>query len=172
MSSQITLYFINNRVILIFTNTCNFNFKATHVQSVSIARSQGLLESFCVSFPCNFILAWLHSSCSRAHRWELPQKYYSKPFDRAIDALCNLIQRNQFRKAKLTFLATVPASASVSPSFRHSDLPRRRKPRVFSRQHVSRPLRDRKVQRLVALLGPRRPLRKVAAGGGAAGHAP
>ena len=44
------------------------------VQSASIARSQGLLNSFWGSSSCNFVLAWLHSSCSMTHRpRELPQ---------------------------------------------------------------------------------------------------
>ena len=60
-------------------------------QSASIARSQGLLESICASSSCNFLLAWLHSSCSMAHRpGELPQKLSSKPCDWAIDALCTV----------------------------------------------------------------------------------
>ena len=61
------------------------------IQSVSIARSQGLLESFCVSSSCNYLLALLHSSCSMAKAHlprELPQKLFSKPCDQAIDALC------------------------------------------------------------------------------------
>ena len=59
------------------------------VQSVSIARSQGLLESFCVRSSGNFLLARLHSSCSMAHQpGELPQILSSKHCDRAIDALC------------------------------------------------------------------------------------
>ena len=61
------------------------------IQSASIARSQGLLESFCVSSSGNFLLAWLHSSCNMAHRpGELRQKLSSKPCDRAIDALCTI----------------------------------------------------------------------------------
>ena len=43
------------------------------VQSASIARSHGLLEGSCVSSSCNFILAWLHSSCGVAH-WGAIQK--------------------------------------------------------------------------------------------------
>ena len=39
----------------------------TDIQSASTARSQGLLESFCVSSSGNFLLAWRHNSCSMAH---------------------------------------------------------------------------------------------------------
>ena len=60
------------------------------VQSVLIAGLQGLLESFCASFFGNFLLVWLHSSCTIAHLpGELQQKHSSKPCDRAIDALCS-----------------------------------------------------------------------------------
>ena len=38
------------------------------VQIVSIARSQGLRNSFCVSSSGNFLCVWLHSSCSMAQR--------------------------------------------------------------------------------------------------------
>ena len=38
-----------------------------HVQGVSIARSRGLVNSFCGSSSCNFLLDWLHSSCGMAH---------------------------------------------------------------------------------------------------------
>ena len=38
------------------------------VQSASIARSQGLVKHFCGSSSSNFVLAWLHRSCSMAHR--------------------------------------------------------------------------------------------------------
>ena len=63
---------------------------------MSIALSQGLLESFCASSSINFLLAWLHSSCSMAHRpAELPQKLSSKPCDRAIDSLCNNQEERQ-----------------------------------------------------------------------------
>ena len=55
-----------------------------------IAQSQGLLESFCVSSSGNFLLVWLHSSCSMAHRpGELTQKLSSKPCNQAIDTLCS-----------------------------------------------------------------------------------
>ena len=35
-----------------------------YLQSTSIARSQGLVKSLCGSSSCNFLLAWLHISCT------------------------------------------------------------------------------------------------------------
>ena len=45
-----------------------------YVQSASIALSQDLVNRFCGSSSCNFLLDRLHSSCGMAH-WpgELPQ---------------------------------------------------------------------------------------------------
>ena len=72
-------------IIFVFIN---FIYRDRNVlESASIAWSQGLLESFCVSSSCNSHLAWLRSSC----RMALPQKCLTKPWSRAIDPLCTLM---------------------------------------------------------------------------------
>ena len=66
------------------------------LQSVSIARSQGLLDSFCGSS-----LGWwalLKLLCSQARRKlheELTQKLSSKPCDQAIDPLCRFYSKSR-----------------------------------------------------------------------------
>ena len=63
------------------------------VQIASIARSQGLVKSYCRCSPGHGRWAILQLMCSQAQRKfqeELSQKKFTKPWDRAIDALCRL----------------------------------------------------------------------------------
>ena len=65
-----------------------------YLQSASIAWSQCLVTRFGGSSSCNFLLAWLHTSCSIAHRpGELPQYMLNQTWDRAIDALCTVLEK-------------------------------------------------------------------------------
>ena len=66
------------------------------IQSASISRSQGLLDSYCRSSPGWWAI--LQLLCSQARRKlpeELTQKLSSKPCDRAIDALCIFWSRSR-----------------------------------------------------------------------------
>ena len=93
----------------------------SELQSVSIAQSRGLLKSFYLSSSGIFLLVWLYSSCSMAHRpGEHPQKLSSKPSDRAIDTLCSTIQSSIFRHMlgghnllTMTFPSAFAASAAA-----------------------------------------------------------
>ena len=105
------------------TSLSSYHLEST-VQSASIARSQGLLDSFYVSSSCNFCLARLRIRCSMAHQpGELQQKLSSKPCDRAIDALCTIEGMNPTDFSKL-----IPSGDNFHPmrSTRLGSRPRRR----------------------------------------------
>ena len=74
------------------------------VQSASIARLQGLIDSYFLQVTCCQCLpAWHHSSCSMAYRpGKLCQKISNKPCDRAIDVLCRILAN--LRRPDLTNL--------------------------------------------------------------------
>ena len=62
---------------------------SAEVQSESIARSQGLVKSYCGSYPGWLaILQLLYSQARRKLQEELPQTLFIKPWDQAIGALC------------------------------------------------------------------------------------
>ena len=76
-----------HHIPLIRCQLCN----ELNVQGVALCQSRGLFENISDYSSCNFLLLWLHTSCSMANRpGELEHKLSCKPNDRASATLCTV----------------------------------------------------------------------------------